>query len=112
MVPERAGKVATNGDQAGEQDGGQMFARCISGDGYVPRAYGVDTVTAGAQSALQRDGRPAQSKLNGLCIASSLRFISAHTTPGKLLILQLALCLTLTTLTGCAGDESIPCLES
>lgn len=48
MVPERASEVAANGDQAGEQNDGQMFPGRVAGDGHVPRADGVDTVAAAA----------------------------------------------------------------
>nr|XP_021185768.2 protein apterous isoform X2 [Helicoverpa armigera] len=77
MVPERSSEVATNGDQAGEQDVGQVFARRVPGDGHVPRADGLDPVAAAAQPALQRDGRPAEPQLDGLPLAFIARFMSA-----------------------------------
>ncbi|XP_059055136.1 protein apterous-like isoform X2 [Achroia grisella] len=77
MVSECACEVAANGDQARKQNGGQMLTRWLFRDGHVSRAYGVHTVFATTQSTLQRDGRPAESKLHGLSIASVLRFMSA-----------------------------------
>lgn len=77
VVPERASEVAANGDQAGKQDGGEVFARRLAGDGLVPRAHGLDTVVAAAQPSVQCDGGPAESELHGLRIAPVLRFMSA-----------------------------------
>lgn len=77
MVPERAGEVAANGDQTRKQDGGEVFARCLFGDGHVPWAHGVHPVAAPAQPPVQRDGGPAKSKLDGLPIAPVLRLMSA-----------------------------------
>lgn len=100
MVPERASEVAANGDEARKQNGGQVLAGRVPGDGHVPRAHGLHPVAAGTQPALQRHGRPAQPKLHGLRIASPVRLMSAdslHWTFRTRLILrvQLALCLTL-----------------
>lgn len=76
VVPECTGEVAANGDEAGKQDGRQVLARCVSRDGHVSRAHGVDSVSAAPQSAVQRDGRPAEPEFDGLSIASILRFMS------------------------------------
>lgn len=73
MVPERAGKVETNGDQAGEQDVRQMFARCVLRIGIVSRPDGLDPVAATTQPALQRDGRAPQPQLYGLPLAINAR---------------------------------------
>lgn len=48
LVSERARKVAANGDEAGKQDGGEMFARRVFGDGHVPRLDGIHPVAAAA----------------------------------------------------------------
>lgn len=77
VVPERASEVAANGDQAGKQDGGQVFARRLAGDGLVPRAHGLDSVVAAAQPSVQCDGGPAESEFHGLPIAPVLRLMSA-----------------------------------
>ena len=77
MVPERPRKMAENGDETGEQNGGKVFPGWFPRNGHVPRTDRVYTVAAAAQSALQRDGRPAQSQLDGLSIAPVLRFMSA-----------------------------------
>lgn len=69
--------MAANGDQAREQDVGEMFSGCVPGDGHVPRPDGVDSVAAAAQPALQRDGRPPKPQLDGVPIAIILRFMSA-----------------------------------
>lgn len=80
VVPECASEVAANGHQAGKQDGGEMFARRLSGDGFVPRAHGLDSVAAAAQPSVQCDGGTTESKLYGLPIAPVLRLMSALTT--------------------------------
>ncbi|XP_038216996.1 protein apterous-like isoform X3 [Zerene cesonia] len=77
MVPERSRQVAAHGDQAGEQDGGQVLAGRVPRDGHVPWADGLHTVATAAQPPLQRHGRAAESKLNGLSIAPVLRLMSA-----------------------------------
>lgn len=77
VVPKRASEVAANGDQAGKQDGGEVFTRRLAGDGLVPRAHGLDSVAAAAQPPVQCDGGPAESKLHGLSIAPVLRLMSA-----------------------------------
>lgn len=48
LVPECAREVAANGDEAGKQDGGQVLAGRLAGDGHVPRVHGVDPVAAAA----------------------------------------------------------------
>lgn len=77
VVPERPSEVAANGDQAGKQDGGEVFARRLVGDGLVPRAHGLDSVAAATQPAVQCDGGPAEPELHGLPIAPVLRLMSA-----------------------------------
>lgn len=77
MVPECTSEMATYGDEAGEQDGGEVFSRWLSGDGHVPWSDRVDSVAAAAQPALQCDGRPCEPQLYGLSIAPILRFMSA-----------------------------------
>lgn len=77
MVPERPSEVAAYGDQAGEQDGGQVFAGRVSRDGHVPRADGLDPVATTPQPPLQRDGGPTEPKFHGLPIATVLRLMSA-----------------------------------
>lgn len=77
MVPKRSCKMAKNGDETGEQNGGKMLPRWFIRNGYVPWADRVHTVTAASQSALQRDGRPAQPQFDGLSIAPVLRLMSA-----------------------------------
>lgn len=77
VVPERSSEVAANGDQAGKQDGGEVFARRLAGDGLVPWADGLHSVVAATQPSVQCDGGPAESELHGLPIAPVLRLISA-----------------------------------
>ncbi|CAH0716265.1 unnamed protein product, partial [Brenthis ino] len=77
MVPECTSEMATYGDEAGEQDGGEVFSGRLSGDGHVPWTDRVDSVAAAAQPALQCDGRSCQPQLYGLSIAPILRFMSA-----------------------------------
>lgn len=81
MVPERTGEVAANGDKTGKQDGGEMFARRLTGDGHVSRAHGVHPVAATTQPSVQQHGRPAEPQLYGLSIAPALRFTSAVREP-------------------------------
>lgn len=72
--------MAPDGNEAREQDGGQMFAGRLARDGYVPRVHGwLYPELASAQPLLQRDGGPTQSQLNGLSIAPVLRPVSAST---------------------------------
>lgn len=77
MVPERASEMAAHGDEAGKQNGGENVTRWVPRDGHVPRADGVHPVAASTQSALQRDGGPAESEFHGLSIATVLRLMSA-----------------------------------
>ncbi|XP_032527145.2 protein apterous-like isoform X2 [Danaus plexippus] len=77
MVSKCAGKMATYGDKAREQDDGQMFSRRLLGDGHVPRTDGFHTILTPAQPTLQRDGRPPEPELDGLSVAAILRFVSA-----------------------------------
>lgn len=78
MVPERAGEVAANDDEAGEQNRGQVFTGRVHGDGSVPWLDGgLHPELAAAQPALQCHGRTAQPALHGMPIASILRFMSA-----------------------------------
>ncbi|XP_063633097.1 protein apterous-like isoform X2 [Cydia splendana] len=77
LVPKRAGEMAADGHQAGEQDGRQVLAGRLARDGHVPRAHGLHPVPAAPQPPLQRHGRPPQPKLYGLSIATVLRFVSA-----------------------------------
>lgn len=48
VVPERAREVAADGDEAGEQDVGQVLAGRLAGDGHVPRPDGLHPVAAAA----------------------------------------------------------------
>ncbi|XP_048005401.1 protein apterous-like isoform X2 [Leguminivora glycinivorella] len=80
MVPERAREMAADGDQAGEQDGGQVLARRLARDGHVPRPHGLHPVAAPPQPPLQRHGGAPQPQLYGLSIATVLRFVSALVT--------------------------------
>lgn len=48
VVPERAGEVAAHGDEAGEQNGGEVFSGRVAGAGHVPWADGLDPVAAAA----------------------------------------------------------------
>lgn len=77
VVPKRSSEMATYGDKAGEQDGGEVFPGRVPGDGYVPRADGVHPVAAPPQPAIQRHGGTTEPKLHGLPIAPVLRFMSA-----------------------------------
>nr|XP_037868921.1 apterous A isoform X4 [Bombyx mori] len=77
MVPERTGEMAAHGHETGEQDVGQVLTGRLARDGHVPRAHGLHPVVAPAQPAVQCDGRPAQSQLHGVSIASVLRPMSA-----------------------------------
>lgn len=77
MVPERTSEMETYGYEGRKQNGGEVLSGWVAGDGHVPRADGLNPVVASAQSALQRDGRPAEPQLDGLSIATILRLMSA-----------------------------------
>ncbi|XP_050360808.1 protein apterous-like isoform X2 [Nymphalis io] len=77
MVPECTSEMETHGHETGKQNGGEVLSGRLVGDGHVPRADGLHTVATSAQSTIQCDGRPSESQLHGLSIATILRFMSA-----------------------------------
>lgn len=67
MVPERAGEMAAEPYEAGQQTAREVFTRRYPRDGHVPRAHGVHPVAAAPQSFVQRHG-PPEPELHGLPI--------------------------------------------